>query len=204
MAFWIDFKDGSGFHTRARRPSTCSTSRRSRMRTCSTRSFPEDRSLEVPRAMRGRSANRAAARDPVVGSASASGKSELRAGLGKPAKSAAFSSSPGRSKGTSRSSRPWANLWCPDINPVTGLATGDGQIGAFSVVGTAHSAARSRITGRIGNPPNSSRRPGRRHGPFKYRDRGVRSATVQHLDSRWTNPIVGRSRLLEWFNGNPF
>ncbi len=88
------------------------------------------------------------------------------------------------------------DILVPDINPVNGLATGDGQIGAFSVVDSPF-GGEVRITGRIGNPPNSF---GGGATPFKYRVEVFGPAPF----NTWTpltNPIV--VGVSEWFNGNP-
>jgi hypothetical protein len=53
----------------------------------------------------------------------------------------------------------------PDIDQITGLATGSGVIGAFSVVDSPFGGTIT-ITGRIGDPPNSF---GGGAVPFKYR-----------------------------------
>ena len=77
------------------------------------------------------------------------------------------------------------DILVPDIDPATGLATGDGQIGAFSVVDSPF-GGEVRITGRIGNPPNSF---GGGATPFKYRVEVFGPAPF----NTWTpltNPIV--------------
>jgi hypothetical protein len=88
------------------------------------------------------------------------------------------------------------DILVPDINPTNGLATGDGQIGAFSVLDSPF-GGEVRITGRIGNPPNSF---GGGATPFKYRVEVFGPAPF----NTWTpltNPIV--VAVSEWFNGNP-
>lgn len=88
------------------------------------------------------------------------------------------------------------DILVPDINPANGLATGDGQIGAFSVLDSPF-GGEVRITGRIGNPPNSF---GGGATPFKYRVEVFGPAPF----NTWTpltNPIV--VGVSEWFNGNP-
>jgi hypothetical protein len=88
------------------------------------------------------------------------------------------------------------DILVPDIDPATGLATGNGQIGAFSVVDSPF-GGEVRITGRIGNPPNSF---GGGATPFKYRVEVFGPAPF----NAWTpltNPIV--VGVSEWFNGNP-
>jgi hypothetical protein len=88
------------------------------------------------------------------------------------------------------------DILVPDIDPVTGLATGNGQIGAFSVLHSPF-GGEVRITGRIGNPPNSF---GGGATPFKYR---VEVFGPPPFDT-WTplmNPIV--VGVSEWFSGNP-
>jgi len=88
------------------------------------------------------------------------------------------------------------DILVPDINQITGLATGDGQIGAFSVLDSPF-GGEVRITGRIGNPPNSF---GGGATPFKYRVEVFGPAPF----NTWTpltNPIV--VGVSEWFNGNP-
>jgi hypothetical protein len=83
-----------------------------------------------------------------------------------------------------------------DINPLTGLATGDGQIGAFSVVDSPF-GGEVRISGRIGNPPNSF---GGGAAPFKYRIE-VFGPPPFNAWAPLTNAIsVGVS---EWFGGIP-
>ena len=88
------------------------------------------------------------------------------------------------------------DILVPDIDPVTGLATGSGQIGAFSVLDSPF-GGEVRITGRIGNPPNSF---GGGATPFKYR---VEVFGPPPFDT-WTplmNPIV--VGVSEWFSGSP-
>ena len=83
-----------------------------------------------------------------------------------------------------------------DIDQTTGLATGDGQIGAFSVLESPFGGAVT-ITGRIGNPPNSF---GGGAAPFKYR---VEVFGPPPFDS-WqplTNPIT--VKISEWLLGVP-
>jgi hypothetical protein len=83
-----------------------------------------------------------------------------------------------------------------DINPANGLATGDGQIGAFSVVDSPF-GGEVRITGRIGDPPDSF---GGGAAPFKYRVEVFGPAPFDAW-TPLTNPItVGVS---EWFSGVP-
>jgi hypothetical protein len=83
-----------------------------------------------------------------------------------------------------------------DINPANGLATGDGQIGAFSVLDSPF-GGEVRITGRIGNPPNSF---GGGAVPFKYRI-DVFGPPPFDAWTPLTNPIV--VGVSEWFNGIP-
>jgi hypothetical protein len=88
------------------------------------------------------------------------------------------------------------DILVPDINPANGLATGDGQIGAFSVLDSPF-GGEVRITGRIGNPPNSF---GGGVTPFKYRIEVFGPPPF----NTWTplpNPIV--VGVSEWFNGIP-
>lgn len=88
------------------------------------------------------------------------------------------------------------DILVPDIHPLTGLATGDGQIGAFSVLDSPF-GGEVRITGRIGNPPNSF---GGGAAPFKYRVE-VFGPPPFNTWTPLTNAItVGVS---EWFNGIP-
>ena len=84
---------------------------------------------------------------------------------GATAKSAVFSSTPGQLEGHIPLIETVGDILVPDINPANGLATGDGQIGAFSVLDSPF-GGEVRITGRIGNPPNSF---GGGATPFKYR-----------------------------------
>lgn len=88
------------------------------------------------------------------------------------------------------------DILVPDINPVNGLATGDGQIGAFSVLDSPF-GGEVRITGRIGNPPNSF---GGGATPFKYRIE-VFGPPPFNIWTPLTNPIV--VGVSEWFNGIP-
>ena len=88
------------------------------------------------------------------------------------------------------------DILVPDINPANGLATGNGQIGAFSVLDSPF-GGEVRITGRIGNPPNSF---GGGATPFKYRV-DVFGPPPFNTWTPLTNPVaVGVS---EWFNGIP-
>jgi hypothetical protein len=83
-----------------------------------------------------------------------------------------------------------------DISQVTGLATGDGQIGAFSVLDSPF-GGEVRITGRIGDPPNSF---GGGAVPYKYRIE-VYGPPPFNSWQPLTNPIV--VKISEWFNGIP-
>ncbi len=88
------------------------------------------------------------------------------------------------------------DILVPDINQFTGLATGDGQIGAFSVLESPF-GGEVRITGRIGDPPNSF---GGGAAPYKYRIE-VFGPPPFNSWQPLTNPItVGIS---EWFGGIP-
>ena len=83
-----------------------------------------------------------------------------------------------------------------DIAQLTGLATGDGQIGTFSVSQSPFGGAVT-ITGRIGDPPNSF---GGGATPYKYR---VEVFGPAPFDS-WqplTNPVS--VKVSEWFGGIP-
>lgn len=83
-----------------------------------------------------------------------------------------------------------------DINQVTGLATGNGQIGAFSVLDSPFGGTVT-LTGRIGDPPNSF---GGGALPFKYR---VEVFGPPPFNS-WqplTNPVS--VKISEWFAGIP-
>jgi len=83
-----------------------------------------------------------------------------------------------------------------DINQITGLATGDGQIGAFSTFDSPF-GGEIRITGRIGDPPDSF---GGGATPYKYR---IEVFGPPPFDS-WqplTNPII--VKISEWFGGVP-
>lgn len=83
-----------------------------------------------------------------------------------------------------------------DIDPLTGLATGVGQIGSFSVVQSPFGGVVT-ITGRIGNPPDSF---GGGAPQFKYR---VEVFGPPPFDS-WTplaNPVA--VKITEWFAGIP-
>ena len=83
-----------------------------------------------------------------------------------------------------------------DIDQATGLATGDGQIGAFSVLDSPFGGEVS-ITGRIGNPPNSF---GGGATPFKYRIE-VFGPPPFNSWQPLTNPII--VKISEWFDGIP-
>jgi hypothetical protein len=88
------------------------------------------------------------------------------------------------------------DILVPDINPANGLATGPGQIGNFSTFESPF-GQEVRITGRIGNPPNSF---GGGATPFKYRIEVFGPAPFNSW-TPLTNPIT--VAVSEWFNGNP-
>jgi hypothetical protein len=88
------------------------------------------------------------------------------------------------------------DILVPDINQVTGLSTGEGQIGMFTTFESPF-GGEVRITGRIGNPPNSF---GGGAAPFKYRVE-VFGPPPFNTWTPLTNPlVVGVS---EWFSGIP-
>ncbi len=83
-----------------------------------------------------------------------------------------------------------------DIDQLTGLATGDGQIGSFSVSESPFGGVVT-LTGRIGDPPDSF---GGGAAPYKYR---VEVFGPPPFDS-WqplTNPVA--VKVSEWFGGIP-
>jgi len=83
-----------------------------------------------------------------------------------------------------------------DIDQATGLATGDGQIGAFSVLDSPFGGVVT-ITGRIGNPPNSF---GGGALPYKYRIE-VFGPSPFNSWQPLINPIT--VKISEWFGGIP-
>lgn len=83
-----------------------------------------------------------------------------------------------------------------DINQLSGLATGNGQIGGFSVFQSPFGGVVT-ITGRIGDPPDSFTSGAL---PFKYRIEVFGPPPF----NTWTpliNPI--KVKISEWFNGTP-
>lgn len=83
-----------------------------------------------------------------------------------------------------------------DINQFTGLATGDGQIGGFSVIQSPFGGTVT-ITGRIGDPPDSF------NGgavPYKYRIEVFGPAPFNSWQPL-TNPV--KVKISEWFAGIP-
>ena len=83
-----------------------------------------------------------------------------------------------------------------DIDQITGLATGDGQIGAFSVLDSPFGGVVT-LTGRIGNPPNSF---GGGALPFKYRIE-VFGPPPFNSWQPLVNPIT--VKISEWIGGIP-
>ena len=83
-----------------------------------------------------------------------------------------------------------------DIDGVTGLATGDAEIGAFSVVDSPFGGVVT-ITGRIGLPPNSF---GGGAAPFKYRVE-VFGPPPFNAWAPLTNPVV--VSYSDWVGGVP-
>jgi hypothetical protein len=83
-----------------------------------------------------------------------------------------------------------------DINQFSGLATGNGQIGAFTVLDSPFGGVVT-ITGRIGDPPNSF---GGGAVPYKYRIE-VFGPPPFNSWQPLTNPI--KVKISEWFLGNP-
>ena len=91
-----------------------------------------------------------------------------------------FSSIPGNSNGHIPLIETVGDILVPDINQATGLATGNGQIGAFSVLDSPF-GGEVRITGRIGEPAEQLRR---RSDAVQVPRRGIRPGAVQHVARR--------------------
>jgi len=103
---------------------------------------------------------------------------------------------PGKAAGHTPLIETVGDIGVDDINQFTGLATGDGQIGGFSVLQSPFGGTVT-ITGRIGDPPDSF---GAGVAPYKYRIE-VFGPPPFNSWQPLTNPI--KVKISEWFGGVP-